>query len=63
MRDVIQDGHLRNRFHSKRSLPYPMNHTRLDIVLLTGNRDDGVMPLKFSDHRGESVCQNHLQVH
>jgi hypothetical protein len=53
MRDVIQDGHLRNRFHSKRSLPYPMNHTRLDIVLLTGNRDDGVMPLEFSDHRGE----------
>ena len=34
-----------------------MNHTRFCIVLLAGNRDDGVMPLMFVNRRGESFVK------
>jgi hypothetical protein len=33
------------------ALPFPMNHTRCYIVSLTGDRDDVVMALMFSDPR------------
>ncbi|MDT5401876.1 MAG: hypothetical protein QOK33_5107 [Mycobacterium sp.] len=33
------------------ALPLPMNHTRCYIVSLTGDRDDVVMALMFSDPR------------